>query len=923
MARSATATFLFTDIEDSTRLWEEGERAMSGALARHDELLRAAVEEAGGEIVKTTGDGVHAAFDRPEVAIKVAADAQRALETEAWGDSGPLRVRIGIHSGVAEARGGDYYGTTVNRAARLMALAHPGQVLVSEATAVLARDALASDMELHDLGVHRLRGLTRPERVFQLVAPGLRAEFPDLHSLDATRSNLPVQVTSFVGRGKECTALVALEREHRLVTIIGVGGVGKTRLALEVAAELMTELRDGAWSCELAPATDTDAMVDVVASALGVVDRPGVARRESVLDFLSTRQMLLVLDNCEHLLDPVAQLAADVLQRCQGVRVLATSREPLTIPGEHVWSLRSLPLPSDGELDTLGANDAVRLFVERAEASSSGFALDESNGGAIAEICRRLDGMPLAIELAAARVLTMQPGEIASRLDERFRLLSGGRRASVERHQTLQATVDWSYSLLTDIERLVFGRLSVFPASFDADAARAVAEGDGLDSLDVLDALGSLAVKSMLTAEHIGDGTTRYGMLETLRQYGRDRLGELGAEEVDDRQRRHATHFAELAQELGRQLMTPDEIAAIQRVKVEIENFRSAISWALARGDGDDAALAVRISAGLALTVSMVRVVGFGVYAERCAPAAFAGPAELRFAALGGAAFSAWQRNDLELAKTFIDGAFAAGPSADESQLTVTYCARGLITIGTDLPETVRVMREGVEFAQERGDELSASLTRTNVAAFVTLLGDADAGRAEAEEALSVARRLRHPSATAVAAFVWALASWIDDPPAARAALEESIALTEAGAGDVISADARELLGRLEGHEGNVENALRLFTSAMRSSLAAGNRMSLAGHLSYAAEVLGTARIEPEVVGVLEGAAAHSSELTMVTVEGRERELHEVAINNARSAVGNERYDACAARGAAMTFEEIVDYVLTELDRIIEDLSTD
>ena len=457
---TGTVTFLFTDVEGSTRLWEEHPEAMKAALARHDELVREAIESRRGHVVKTTGDGFHAAFGTAHDAVDAAVAAQLALRTEAWDLTGPVLVRMGLHTCEADLRDGDYYGSAVNRAARLMATAHGGQIVLSLATSELAREA---SVELLDLGEHRLPDLARPERVFQVVHQDLRTDFPALRSLDAFPSNLPLQLTAFVGREDELAEIAAALSSARVVTLTGIGGVGKTRAALQAAARMLAQYRDGAWLCELAPVGDPDAVVEVVASALGVVAGLGHTVDDSLLDFLRSKQILLVLDNCEHLLDSVTDLVDRVVRACPAVTVLATSREGLALAGERIIALRSLGVP---DLDATGgaaaAADAVRLFVERAHDARSGFALHDDNAAAIVQICRRLDGIPLAIELAAARVQAMSPQEIATRLDDQFRLLRGGTRGAVERHQTLRRTIDWSYDLLSVDERLVLDRLSVF-----------------------------------------------------------------------------------------------------------------------------------------------------------------------------------------------------------------------------------------------------------------------------------------------------------------------------------------------------------------------------------------------------------------------------------------------------------------------------
>jgi predicted ATPase/class 3 adenylate cyclase len=544
---TGTVTFLFTDLEESTRLWEEHPDAMRRALVRHDGLVREAIAAHGGVVVKGTGDGVHAAFATAHDAVLSAVAGQRALASEPWEEAAPLRVRMGVHSGEAELRDGDYFGTALNRAARLMGVAHGGQVVCSQATADLARDSLADGVTLVDLGEHRLRDLARPERVFQITGPGLEAEFPALASLAASLGNRSPPASSFVGRERELVEVRDALTDSRLVTLVGVGGVGKTRLAIEATAVLVGEYPDGVWVCELAGADDELSMHQLVAATLGIVSRPGLDLRGSVVEFLGPKNLLLLLDNCEHLVDAAAQLAHRVVAKCPGVRILATSREALALDGERVVRVGSLSLP-EREAASVGSSDAVQLFVDRAADARPGFTLDDTEVEVVVELCRRLDGMPLALELAAARVGSMTPAEIAGHLDERFRLLAGRRRATVERHQTLRATLDWSYSLLDDIERTVFDRLGVFAGSFTAEAAVAVA-GEGLESWDVLDALARLTEKSMLLADPTGDGMTRHRLLETMRHYARERL--VAGGDVDASWARHAEYYAQLSRTIG------------------------------------------------------------------------------------------------------------------------------------------------------------------------------------------------------------------------------------------------------------------------------------------------------------------------------------------------------------------------------------
>ena len=449
---SGTVTFLFTDIEGSTSLWESAPDGMRAALERHDALVRNAINAHGGHVFSTGGDGLVAVFARAADAMASASQAQAALTAEAWPESAPVRVRMGVHTGEAIERGGDYFGPALNRAARLMAMGHGGQVLVSHATEQLIEESLATGLELVDLGEHRLRDLSRPERIFQLRAPGCDTQFPELRSLDAARTNLPVQLTSFIGREKDVKAVDALLGEHRMVTLTGVGGVGKTRLALQVAAEALDNFPDGVWLLELAPLGEPSRLVEALAAALSVEPIPGKTIEQAILDKVEGSRILLVLDNCEHLLDEARRVVRKLVRAAPRLVVLATSREPLGAPGEQVVPLRSL-----------NSQSSVRLFAERAVAVDASFILGDADREQVTHLCRRLDGIPLAIELAAARVRMFSPAELAEHLDQRFRLLTGGRGA-VERHHTLRAAIDWSYDMLAAGERAVFDRLSVFGA---------------------------------------------------------------------------------------------------------------------------------------------------------------------------------------------------------------------------------------------------------------------------------------------------------------------------------------------------------------------------------------------------------------------------------------------------------------------------
>jgi predicted ATPase len=562
-------TFLFTDIEGSTRRWETDAEGMRKALAAHDEVLHEAIERHGGWLFKHTGDGVCAAFASPRSAVDAAVAAQRALE---------LPVRMGLATGEAQLREGDYFGTVLNRAARVMAAGHGGQILLAESTAVLL-----SGVDLIDLGPRRLRDVPMPVGLFQVRAQGLATEFPPLRALDTSPGNLRPQTTSFIGREAEAAELQDGVKSHRLVTLTGVGGVGKTRLATEIAARLVDQFPDGVWFFDLAAVTDSTAVPDAVAAVLGITQQPGKTVADSVASALEGRTRLLVIDNCEHVLDAAADLVEAILAQSATVRIVATSREGLGVAEEQVW-----PVPS---LDLIGGIDsaAVNLFVERAQSVAPRFSMaTPDEAGAVVDICRRLDGIPLAIELAASRMASMTVAELRDRLDDRFRLLVGSRRG-LERHQTLRHAVAWSYDHLDDAEKSLLARCSVFAGGFDLPAACAVA--DGGDDLATLDLLDALVRKSLVVADRTSE-RTRFSMLETIRQFAEEQLVASGA--ATQARAAHARYFAGRETDILALWDSPRQREAYDWFTVELANLRTAFRWAADHNDLDVAAAIAR-----------------------------------------------------------------------------------------------------------------------------------------------------------------------------------------------------------------------------------------------------------------------------------------------------------------------------------------
>ncbi len=581
---TGTVTFLFSDIEGSTQRWEHYHAAMTEAVARHDVLMRGEIERHGGVVFKTVGDAFCAAFSTPQQALQAALTCQQRLYAEDFSAVGGLRVRMGIHVGTAVERDSDYYGPTVNRVARLMSIGHGGQVLVSDAVRESVADRLPGGASLVDLGLRRLKDLMLPEHVWQVSGGGLPSDFAPLTSLDARPNNLPVQRTALLGREHDLALVKDLVTAHRLVTVSGAGGIGKTRLALQVGAELIDRYERGVWFADLSPISDGGLAPSVIAQALDV-SQSGDSVESSLLQALKNRELLLILDNCEHLLDAVAPLVDAILESCPHVRVLATSRQSIGVAGEFLHRLPSLAVPDPSSITTADdarTHGATALFVERAMAADSRFALSDDTAPILADICRRLDGIPLAIELAAARIKVLSLPNLAKRLDERFKVLTGGNRTALPRQKTLLALIEWSYGLLDSREQTLFNRLGVFAGGFTLDAATAVCSGGSVDGAEILDLLSSLTDKSLVLAETGGD-SERYRLLESTRAYAIEKLSEAGDREA--LARRHAEFFQDFAKAAKAMHRAQPAEFWLARQEPETDNLRSALSWSLQQGN--------------------------------------------------------------------------------------------------------------------------------------------------------------------------------------------------------------------------------------------------------------------------------------------------------------------------------------------------
>ncbi len=897
---AGTVTFLFSDIEGSTRLWEEHPDAMRECLARHDEIMRSAVTAHDGVIVKTTGDGVHAAFPTAAGGIGAAIDAQRAITTTSWDAIGGLKIRIGVHTGEAELRDGDYYGSELNRAARLMSIAHGDQIVVSQLTGGLVRDALPDGVELVDLGEHRLRDMATPIHVFQVVHADLPREFPRLRSLHDAVGNLPTQLTSFVGRNDEVTALVAALDHAPLVTLTGTGGVGKTRLALQVAAELAPGFADGSWVCELAVADDELLMAQVIANALGCQQRQGLSLVDSIVEYVKVRNLLLVLDNCEHLLDDAGDFAAAVLRKCPGVKVLATSREALEVDGERIVRVKSLEETA-----------AVRMFDDRARDAGASASWTDEQWRAIGEICRRVDGIPLAIELAAARVGAMSPVEIAAHLDERFRILTGKRRGRLERQQTLRATVDWSYQLLSDEERTVFDRLGIFAGAFDADAAGAVVSDETIDAWQVRDAVADLVAKSMLVVEEGPSGATRYSMLETLRVFARDQLDQ--TDDADEWRRRHANYFAGYCELFAVHAQGPEDTQWTDRVLADLDNIRAAMSWGLDRDDPADSTLAVRSIAALAGFGHTFRSTLVDGMAVRATAKVVDGPPELRSLVYALASYHEVTQGRPDRALEF--GRISVSDGIVTDSLSPWQPHQNLIF--------VELMVGNHERGQRLIDEGRAAFATTepvtegsflaSAGTFQALLGRDDDARVMSERAVEIARATgsRYLLVQALSSLAWSLQRL--DPETALAHVDEIAGylgsdVRHSGVEGSVLAMGGGLRARLGDHDGAFEYLYRA-ALVVRDE---GARPQFGAVLDWSVPALArVGRREPAAVflgALTQGVLADVSNYLSAGVYTRQR-----AIDRLRERLGTAEVDALVARGAAMTYDEIVAYAVEQL----------
>jgi predicted ATPase/class 3 adenylate cyclase len=907
----ATLTFLFTDIEGSTVLLRRlGDGVYAQVLADHHSIIRSGLAAHGGTEVDTQGDAFFAVFSSPKACVAAVTEIQQALQAHGWPAGEHVRVRMGVHTGEAATTVTGLVGVDVHRAARVAALAYGSQVLLSETAAALVRDSLPQGAALRDLGVHRLKDLGRPEQIFQLSVTGLQAEFPALRSLGnpALQNNLPAQLGTFIGRDRELSEVRALVESGRLVTLTGAGGAGKTRLSLQVAAELLDGSGDGVWLVELAALSGQDDVAPAICEALGIAGQPGRPALEMLLDALAPQDVLIVLDNCEHLISACAKTADAILRRCPRVHMVATSREPLGISGESIYRVPSLSLSGSGEGPLAAASsDAVALLAERAKEHGIGLSLDGQNGPLAVAICRRLDGMPLAIELAAARLRSLSLRALHDRLDQRFRLLTGGSRTALARQQTLRATVDWSYSLLNGTEQLLLRRLSVFPESFDLDAAEGVCGFGDMSAFEVIDLLGSLVDKSLVVAEPAGEAL-RYRLLETIRQFAAERLAEAGGAEAAAVVAAHCEHFLAAAEAASPYLTGPEQGSWFARLDADQASLRRAAGHAASYPDGTARVLRFGVALRRYWMVRPRNEEALRLFMPVLGrPDARADPELFGKALITGATLA--QFHDVAMARRLGEQAVAfARQRTDEALLTDSLALLGCLYSFAGEPDPgIPLAKEAVQRARRLGDDVLLGWSLVGYLLLSDQIGLAGYGELFAE-AVACAQRsgdqfiagLLHNNAGAHALRA-------GDITAARAHMERAArAMHETGADtQFVSVN----LGWVLRQEGDPHGARATFDAGLRASRHSGERAAIA----YTS--LGLACVTADLADWGRAAELHGIAQALVERTGEPWQEPEAryrldSLGKVRTSLDEEQFERAYASGMALSLDQALDLAL-------------
>ena len=902
---SGTVTFLFTDIEGSTRRWEQAPTAMAAALVRHDDLLRSAIEANGGHVFKTVGDAFCATFATAAAGLSAAVQAQRSLASEPWGEVGPLRVRMALHSGEAEERDSDYFGPPVNRVARLLGAGYGSQVLLSRVTADLVRDELSDGAHLVDLGGHRLKDLARPEHIFQLVVPDLPSEFPPLKTLDARPNNLPVQSTSLIGRQREVgEALDLLGRDAvRLLTLTGSGGVGKTRLSLQVAAEVAEAFPDGVWFVDLAALHDPALVVHAIARAMGLREEVGRAHRDRVAEVLRDERVLLVLDNFEQVVAAASDVAA-LLAAAPRLKVLATSRALLRVRGESELAVAPLAVPDPRRLPSLAELadvPAIRLFTDRAGAVNSNFALNAATAVAITEICARLEGLPLALELAAARTRLLAPDALLKRLERRLSQLNRGDRDLPERQQTMRAAISWSYDLLTPNIQTLFCRLAVFAGDWTLEAAETVVPTAGELELDVLSGLEELAEHSLVRHDEGGGDSPRFTMLGILREYALEELAASG-EEAATRQA-HADFYLSLAEEAKPELMGPNQGNWLDRLEAEHRNVRDAMDWLLENGKSETV-----LRMGWLLWLFWARhghLLEGGAWLERGLAAGGEQPPKVRAIALVDLGNIACDLGEYDRAWSWYEQSLSIWRDLGERRnLAAAMSGLGRVAEARgELAEARTRYEESLAVFRELKDDLAVAFTLDALGDLATTEENYPRARTLHEEALAILQPLGDPASIGHSLRRLGLVAYHEgDHPTARRHLERCESLFEVGQDKDGMASTLHALGVVALREVAVDEAVTRFMASLILSEEIDDARGIVECLEGFAElafVQGRFGLAAQLLGA---AATGRRRLGTRRSERDEAHLADV-VALTRTGIGDERFHASWAAGEAMTLD--------------------
>jgi predicted ATPase/class 3 adenylate cyclase len=913
---TGTVTFLFTDIEGSTKLWEKSPRGMQVALIRHDAVLWEAIERHGGFVFKTVGDAFCAAFPTALGALEAALAAQRGLFSEAWGaEIGTLRARMALHTGATHERDGDYFGPPVNRVARLLSAGHGGQILLSSSTQELVRDHLPAATHLRYLGEKRLKDLSRPERIFQLATPALPSEFPPLKTLESHTNNLPLQATPLVGREREVEAVCGLLRssETRLLTLLGPGGTGKTRVGLQVAAELADDFEDGVFFVPIAAITDPTLVAPTIARVLGLSEGGAQPLEELLEGYLRDRQTLLLLDNLEQVLE-AAPIVERLLSNAPNLKILATSRIPLGLYGEYEFPVPPLSLPDPDSLpplEYLTEYEAIRLFVERARAVRPDFSLTEENGPAVVEICERLDGLPLAIELAAARIKLLPPRVLLDRLGNRLKILTGGARNLPERQRTLRNAIEWSYGLLDEGEKMLFGRLGVFSSGATLEAMEAVCDAEGDLPTDVFEGASSLLNKSLVRQEEGAGGEPRFVMLETIHEFANAKLE--GRGEAEAVRRAHAEYFLALAEEADPMLWGAEDAAWLDRLEQEHDNMRTALSWAIEHEEGE---LALRLSGALQWFWFAWGYYDEGrSWLEQALVKEDRASTAVRAKGLDAVGWLAHEQGDIDRATAAAEKGLKLSNEAGVGNVVVADLKHVLGETARqrgDYDLAMEFYDEGLKLYQEAGDRRGVAWSLGSLANAAGDRGDHEQAKRLYEEGLVLSRRLG--GARPLGAYLLSLGyEFLLEGNLERAAElnEEAEALfrKQGRRGDL--RHVLPNLGWVALLQGDHERAEAVHEECLVLCRDLGDRLTASESIEGLACTAG-AKGEAGRASVLFGAAEALREAAGYQLAPRDRSLREPYLTAARSQVGEAAWSEAWEEGRSMQFEDAIVYALED-----------